>query len=242
MRRRACGPSGRALTNASRHSLLAGRIEVGQTGMRKAPTIPTFPLERGKETSPDPTQKQIRQQRTRRVDRIAGQVGDACLGQHLIVDQEPAMEAGRRAHQHRMRGVGHDLGPAALRDIDAGDHVGAEHLPVGGNAANRDAAEVNAVITTLAPYQPRALRLAELTRIAGWTSAPEYDADHPEEFSYRAFPVGPLLTAEASIDDPILQQIVHPDLDAARAMLDPLEDDQVLTRFRPGIPTCAGRT
>lgn len=45
-----------------------------------------------------------------------------------------------------------------------------------------------------------------------WAQAPAYDDDHPEELSYRPFPLGPMLTASASLDDPAFTQLVHPDL------------------------------
>jgi hypothetical protein len=42
--------------------------------------------------------------------------------------------------------------------------------------------------------------------------APAYDEEHPEELSYRPFPIAPLLTGTASADDPALARMVHPDL------------------------------
>jgi uncharacterized protein YcbK (DUF882 family) len=41
--------------------------------------------------------------------------------------------------------------------------------------------------------------------------APAYDDEHPEELSYRPFPIAPLLTLTASADDPALARMVHPD-------------------------------
>ena len=46
---------------------------------------------------------------------------------------------------------------------------------------------------------------------SGWTVAPEYDEDHPDELSYRPFALAPLLTETASFDDPALATLVHPD-------------------------------
>ena len=68
---------------------------------------------------------------------------------------------------------------------------------------------------------------------AGWAPAPEFDDDHPEELSYRPFPVAPLLTQSASADDEALVKIVHPNL--ART-LDLLDDKQIVLpmRLRPG--------
>lgn len=66
-----------------------------------------------------------------------------------------------------------------------------------------------------------------------WEPAPEFDDDHPEELSYRPFPIAPLLTESASADDAALVKIVHPDL--ART-LDLLDERQIVLpmRLRPG--------
>jgi hypothetical protein len=67
---------------------------------------------------------------------------------------------------------------------------------------------------------------------AQWAAAAEYDEDHPEELSYRPFPLGPMLTASASPDDPALTQLVHPDTARTLEVLD--EDGAVLPmRLRP---------
>jgi uncharacterized protein YcbK (DUF882 family) len=67
----------------------------------------------------------------------------------------------------------------------------------------------------------------------GWAPAPQFDEDHPEELSYRPFPVAPLLTLSESADDSALLKLSHPDL--ART-LDLLEDAPVVLpmRLRPG--------
>ncbi|MHA1574266.1 MAG: YcbK family protein, partial [Alphaproteobacteria bacterium] len=67
----------------------------------------------------------------------------------------------------------------------------------------------------------------------GWAPAPAFDEDHPEELSYRPFPLAPLLTQSASIDDDALGGLVHPDV--ART-LDLLNEDQIVLplRLRPG--------
>ena len=46
----------------------------------------------------------------------------------------------------------------------------------------------------------------------GFVPAPAYDDDHPEEAAYRPFPLAPFLTETASIDDPQLVKLTHPDL------------------------------
>ena len=67
----------------------------------------------------------------------------------------------------------------------------------------------------------------------GWAPAPEFDEDHPEELSYRPFPIAPLLTQSASADDEALVKIVHPNLERT---LDLLDDKQIVLpmRLRPG--------
>lgn len=64
-------------------------------------------------------------------------------------------------------------------------------------------------------------------------TAPAYDEEHPEELSYRPFPIAPLLTATASVDDPALAVMVHPDLGKVLELMD---QDYVTPpmRLRPG--------
>jgi len=54
----------------------------------------------------------------------------------------------------------------------------------------------------------------------GWVQAPAYDEEHPEELSYRPFPVAPYMTQTASADDPALTQMSHPDVARTLEMLD----------------------
>jgi uncharacterized protein YcbK (DUF882 family) len=68
---------------------------------------------------------------------------------------------------------------------------------------------------------------------ANVVTAPAYDEEHPEELSYRPFPIAPFLTATASVDDPSLAVMVHPDL--ARVL--EVMDQEFVTpplRLRPG--------
>lgn len=67
------------------------------------------------------------------------------------------------------------------------------------------------------PYPRLAFLSAEgIEALKGWSTgfstAPAWDEDHPEEAAYRPFPLAPFLTASASIDDPSLVKLVHPDL------------------------------
>ncbi len=71
-----------------------------------------------------------------------------------------------------------------------------------------------------------------------WISAPEFDEDHPEELSYRPFPLAPLLTDTASYNDPALTTLVHPDVAKA---IDAIDDEGGVPplRLRPGQQTTA---
>ena len=67
-----------------------------------------------------------------------------------------------------------------------------------------------------------------------FVSAPDFDEDHPDELSYRPFPIAPFMTVSASADDPALAKMVHPD--AART-LDLLDQTGSLPamRLRPPL-------
>jgi uncharacterized protein YcbK (DUF882 family) len=68
--------------------------------------------------------------------------------------------------------------------------------------------------------------------------APEFDEEHPDELSYRPFPVAPLLTLTAAIDDPVLARLEHPD--QARALELIGETSGVLPmRLSPGLAVIA---
>ena len=68
---------------------------------------------------------------------------------------------------------------------------------------------------------------------AGWTSGPEYDDDHDNELSYRPFPLGDLIDASPSIDNPILSHLSKPDLEAAHRSIGSTEG--VVMSFRPEL-------
>jgi uncharacterized protein YcbK (DUF882 family) len=68
---------------------------------------------------------------------------------------------------------------------------------------------------------------------ASVVTAPAYDEEHPEELSYRPFPIAPFLTATASIDDPALAVMVHPDLGKVLEVMDQ-EHVTPPMRLRPG--------
>ncbi|HJZ42345.1 MAG TPA: DUF882 domain-containing protein [Hyphomicrobiaceae bacterium] len=64
--------------------------------------------------------------------------------------------------------------------------------------------------------------------------APAYDEEHPEELSYRPFPIAPFLTATASGDDPALARMVHPDFAKTLELLDQ-PGSALPMRLRPGL-------
>ncbi len=70
----------------------------------------------------------------------------------------------------------------------------------------------------------------------GFTSAPEFDEEHPDELSYRPFPVAPLLTASASPDDPVLATLTAPDVARTLDLLD-AETLVLPMSFHPGAQT-----
>jgi len=84
------------------------------------------------------------------------------------------------------------------------------------------------------PAMPERQAVAPAAAARGrWTPQPAFDDDHPEEVSYRPFPIAPLLTQSPSADDAALVRLVHPDV--ART-LDLLNGDEVVLplRLRPG--------
>lgn len=67
---------------------------------------------------------------------------------------------------------------------------------------------------------------------AVWTPAPAFDEEHPDELTYRPFPILPLLTT--SIDEPIMSDLVHPDVLRAIDLID--QPGTILPmRFRQGL-------
>ena len=77
---------------------------------------------------------------------------------------------------------------------------------------------------------------ASLSRDATFVPAPAYDEEHPEELSYRPFPIAPFLTTTSSADDPALARMVHPDLNKTLEMLDQAGSVPPM-RLRPGLQT-----
>jgi uncharacterized protein YcbK (DUF882 family) len=93
--------------------------------------------------------------------------------------------------------------------------------------------EVAAADTGLGAAAERLKRETSLTREPTFVPAPAYDEEHPEELSYRPFPIAPLLTATASADDPALARLTHPDLARTLELLDQRGSAPPM-RLRPG--------
>ena len=64
-----------------------------------------------------------------------------------------------------------------------------------------------------------------------WIPAPAYDEEHPEELSYRPFPILPYLTDAAS--QPLMHELVAHDVSQTVELLDQ-PDTAATLRFRPG--------
>lgn len=69
-----------------------------------------------------------------------------------------------------------------------------------------------------------------------WAIAPAYDEEHPEELSYRPFPIAPYLTETASPDDPALARMEHPNVAMTFELLDETDDLPPML-LRPGPQT-----
>jgi uncharacterized protein YcbK (DUF882 family) len=91
----------------------------------------------------------------------------------------------------------------------------------GSDAPAPAAAQVAALAPSAALPAPANLTDAGLSGLATvWAHAPEFDEEHPDELSYRPFPVAPYMTASASPDDPALVHLVHPDAARSLELLD----------------------
>jgi uncharacterized protein YcbK (DUF882 family) len=84
-----------------------------------------------------------------------------------------------------------------------------------------------------APGPVAAATSIDTDETTAWAQQPEFDDDHPEELSYRPFPIAPFLTQSASADDIALVTLAHPDV---MRTLDLLDDRPIVLplRLRPG--------
>jgi len=71
---------------------------------------------------------------------------------------------------------------------------------------------------------------------SGWISAPAYDEEHPEELSYRPFPITPYLTDAA--EQPLLGELVAHDIRRTLELLDH-PDATATLKFRPAAHATA---
>ena len=98
------------------------------------------------------------------------------------------------------------------------------------SASNRGGVQVASYDASADPLKQD----APLYRERSVVPAPEYDDEHPDELSYRPFPIAPFLTVTASADDPALSGMVHPNL---AKIIETLDQDNVAPpmRLRPGL-------
>ncbi len=109
----------------------------------------------------------------------------------------------------------------------------AKEFALGGNdesAASRQQKMAALALSDELTTEPKSeLDNARMGYAGQWIPAPAYDDEHPEELSYRPFPLAPLLTQSSSPDDPILAHMIAPDPEAT---LDLLTDDGSAHRMR----------
>jgi uncharacterized protein YcbK (DUF882 family) len=72
----------------------------------------------------------------------------------------------------------------------------------------------------------------------GFAPATAFDEEHPDELSYRPFPIAPFMTLTASADDPALVQLIHPDIARTLELLDQTGGVPPM-KLRPGAQTAA---
>ncbi len=77
-------------------------------------------------------------------------------------------------------------------------------------------------------------RIASLPRDDGWVRAPAYDDEHPEELSYRPFPVLPLMSEKSVSENRQLASLTQPDFKRTYLLIgEPVQRIQM--NFRPGM-------
>ncbi len=81
-----------------------------------------------------------------------------------------------------------------------------------------------AAVAPPSAFNPSASSIASLIDAGGWGNgfavAPAFDDEHPDELSYRPFPIAPYMTMTASADDPALATLTHPDVSKTLEMID----------------------
>ena len=119
---------------------------------------------------------------------------------------------------------------------------------LGGPAFSLKPAQAEAAIPAVKPAEKRIAALepapdatapVSLTDAAasgwgnGFVAAPAFDEEHPEELSYRPFPIAPLLTLSSSVDDPVLARLTAPDVARTIELIDQA-GAALPMRLRPG--------
>jgi uncharacterized protein YcbK (DUF882 family) len=140
------------------------------------------------------------------------------LGEPQLVDRRMALGT-QATDQERAR-------LAALMSADPPPQLLSPPIPVARRPPGKQGMD-------LAAYGPGAGK-APLYRERHVVPAPEYDEEHPEELSYRPFPIAPFLTVTASADDPALSGMVHPVLSKILETMDQ-ENAAPPMRLRPGM-------
>lgn len=84
----------------------------------------------------------------------------------------------------------------------------------------RPRAQPDAIASLIPQLPPEPPRDAARAPEPQFVVAPDFDEDHPDELSYRPFPIAPLMTTTASADDPALATLIHPDFARTFDLLD----------------------
>jgi hypothetical protein len=93
-------------------------------------------------------------------------------------------------------------------------------LPAPPAETHARAADQQRQVASLGPTPLPQATLTDAGRFdwAGWIAAPAYDDEHPEELSYRPFPIAPYMTESA--DEPVMGELVAHDVARTFEVLD----------------------
>jgi len=105
-------------------------------------------------------------------------------------------------------------------------------LPAPPVASNELRADQERQVASLGPAPVPQSSLTDAGRFdwAGWIAAPAYDEEHPEELSYRPFPITPYLTETA--EQTVMGEFVAHDVNRTLDVLDQIDASATLS-FRP---------
>lgn len=160
-------------------------------------------------------------------------------------NHQPLARSGVNATEQRM--LTHLASLAAESDTARGLLAGPIEAPDSNEAApfasgGNGTAGAGDVIAAAATDDPIGMLAAALERRPVKklpTVAPEFDEEHPDELSYRPFPIAPYLTQTDSSDDPALAQLFRPDAKLTLAFME-FAGDLPSTGFTAG-PSIAPR-